>query len=69
MGNQVTLEVINGVGVKRFNGNNCPGGGSRGRTCFGEGIKRAPLWVQAKAKQAAIKRTKEADYRRRYLGG
>ena len=67
MANRPTHSTIGGVHVIRFNGNNCTSGRERGTEDCEGGLKRAPLWVQAKARAQAVKRTKEAEYVRRYL--
>ena len=68
MGNRTTKEVIDGVSVIRFNGNNLTSGTRYAQAEVpGKGLRKAPRWVQAKA--WAAKKAKEDDYRRRYLGG
>ncbi len=69
MGLKTTVEVIGGVHVTRFNGNNPKGGRQTGRAEVSRGLRRAPSWVKAKARAQATRKAKEAEYERRYLGG
>ena len=70
MPNKPTKEVINGVAVVRFNGNNCTGSREGGSTLWSKSLRKAPVWVQQKAKAQALRRKQaEAVYKRRYLGG
>ena len=66
---QVTVEVIGGTKVVRFNGNN-PGGHSlRGRVSVGEaGGPRLAKTRSAKITAWRKRKVKEMIYERRYLG-
>ena len=72
MGNRATQEVIDAVRVVRYNGNNCSGSRAAANTASSERyrtseerLKRITAWSKSKAQ----KRSKEAEYRWRYLGG
>ncbi len=64
---RVTREVIGGVVVTRYNGNNPQGTRETGYKVRREEIRRQK--ITASQKSAARKRFQEAKYRRRYLGG
>ena len=63
MPNRVTKEVVGGIVVVRYNGNNSTGSGSASR----EESRR--FYITAAQKAKAGKRSKEARYAWRYLGG
>ena len=66
----ISKEVIGGVHVVRFNGNNSSHDRARNRTAEREGgLSRAPRWVREKAAASVRRQAKETEYKRRYLGG
>ena len=67
MPHRATHEVIDGVNVIRYNGNNISG--SRAEAEKGRFGQVRFQKIQASAKAKARKRVKETDYKRRYLGG
>ena len=68
MPNKASLEVIDGVQVIRYNGNNCTGSRAAANAAF-SAETRNPKARSARITAWRKKKAQEDEYRWRYLGG